>query len=79
MQFTVIFACFFFIKFIEYDQAVDSMIIIYHKHSFDVTQTDYNAQCIFFSLVIVTSISRLNKTEALINSQWMLISSLCND
>ncbi len=52
MQFTVIFACFFFIKFIEYDYAANSIIIIYCKHSFKVTQTDYNAQCIFFSLVI---------------------------
>ncbi len=28
---------------------------------------------------IVTSVSRLNKTEALINSQWTLASSLRND
>ncbi len=52
MQFTVISACSFFVKFIEYDQAVDSVIIIYCKHSFKVTQTNYSAQCIFFSLVI---------------------------
>ncbi len=52
MQFIVISTCSFFIKFIKYDQAVNSIIIIYCKHSFKVTQTDYNAQCIFFSLVI---------------------------
>ena len=52
MQFTVIFACFFFVKFIEYNQTVNNVIIIYCKHSFKVTQTDYSAQCIFFSLVI---------------------------
>jgi len=52
MQFTVIFACFFFIKFIEYDHAVDNAIIIYCKHNFKVMQTDYSVQCIFFSLVI---------------------------
>ncbi len=29
--------------------------------------------------IIVTNVSRLNKAEALINSQWTLASSLRND
>jgi len=56
MQFTVISACSFFIRFIKYDHAVNSAIIIYRKHNFKVMQTDYSAQCIFFSLVINVTI-----------------------